>query len=182
LHFGWNNDSFVADVDYLQAVARAAARAKGNALECGSGLTTVLLAALAGNTNTWVLEHSLEWLQNVSSVLRQHGLDGRVQLCHASLISYGDFHWYQFPADLPANFSLVICDGPPAATTRGGRYGLLPVMHQRLRGCTVLMDDTDRQGEQIILERWKKSFALIVRESGPHSILEVGTGMGSHAG
>jgi len=53
-------------------------------------------------------------------------------------------------------FSLVVCDGPPG-TTRGGRYGFLPVMLPYLSSkCTILLDDVEREGEQKTLLLWKE--------------------------
>ncbi len=50
----------------------------------------------------------------------------------------------------------MVCDGPPE-TTRGGRYGLVPVMLEKLRAdCTILLDDGAREGERETAERWAK--------------------------
>ena len=73
------------------------------------------------------------------------------------MISYGDFDWYEVTPNLPEEFSLVVCDGPPGMT-RGGRYGLLPVMRERLHGAEVLLDDASRAEEQKILSVWKTEF------------------------
>lgn len=173
LRFGWNNDSFVADVDYLHAVAAAATQQQGNILECGSGLSTILLAAVAKDAQIWTLEHSPEWLEKLHDTLRRNGLEGRVQFRHAPLTSYGDFSWYKLPADLPASFSLVICDGPPAATTPGGRYGLLPVMHERIRGARVLLDDAERAEEQQAIALWRERFGVEVESPGEFCRLRV---------
>jgi hypothetical protein len=55
---------------------------------------------------------------------------------------------------MPLEFRLVICDGPPGATA-GGRYGLLPVLGERLAAeATILLDDSDREGEAEVLQRW----------------------------
>ncbi|MGH9817359.1 MAG: hypothetical protein ACRD5F_08325 [Candidatus Acidiferrales bacterium] len=173
LRFGWNNDSFVADVDYLHAIAAAASPQQGNILECGSGLSTIVLAAVAKGAQVWTLEHSREWLEKLQDTLRRHGLAGRVQLRHAPLKSYGEFSWYQPPADLPANFSLVVCDGPPAVSTPGGRYGLLPVMHERIRGAQVLLDDAQRAEEQQAIALWRERYGVEVQSPGEFCCLRV---------
>jgi hypothetical protein len=55
---------------------------------------------------------------------------------------------------MPPAFQLVICDGPPGETP-GGRYGLWPVLGQRLApGAVILLDDADRPGEEEVLRRW----------------------------
>jgi hypothetical protein len=56
---------------------------------------------------------------------------------------------------MPKQFSLVICDGPPGST-KGGRYGLLPVMGDRLPpGSTILLDDAGRADEAKLIKRWE---------------------------
>ena len=57
-------------------------------------------------------------------------------------------------AEMPGQFAMVVCDGPPG-TTPGGRYGLLPVMGSSLApGCQILLDDAAREDEKIIAARW----------------------------
>lgn len=167
---GWSNDGFAADLDYLEEVARRAAAVKGPVLECGSGLTTLLVGLLAGRRGfeTWSLEHHPEWHARVGAALEAHNVP-RARLALAPLKSYGAFSWYDPPlAEMPAAFQLVVCDGPPW-TTPGGRYGLLPVMHERLpAGALVLLDDADRPDEQEALARWSGEFGVRfeMRETG----------------
>jgi len=159
---GWSNDGFVARVDYLQEVASRAAATTGPILECGSGITTVLMGLLTQGRKAEVysLEHHPEWHRKVESVLKRNQL-ANVHACLSPLRDYGDFDWYDPPLEnLPNNFSLVVCDGPPGST-RGGRYGLLPVMGNRLpANSVILLDDTDRPEEQAIMNRWKTESGL----------------------
>jgi hypothetical protein len=141
----WGNLGFVADVAYLSAVLGYAHESPGPILECGSGLTTVLLGLLEGRP-VWSLEHLRAWRRSVQVRLRLAGARANVRL--APLRSYDSFVWYDVPGDLPDEFGLVVCDGPPGGTP-GGRYGLLPVAGKRLRpGTVVLLDDAERA------ERW----------------------------
>lgn len=72
--------------------------------------------------------------------------------------SYGEFDWYDITRiDLPISIAAVVCDGPPSMT-RGGRYGLLPVLRSRLGGAVILLDDADRPGEADVLDRWQTEF------------------------
>jgi hypothetical protein len=84
-----------------------------------------------------------------------------VQVVHAPLTPEADgYSWYSTDAvrdRLPARFDLVVCDGP-LGTTPGGRFGLLPVLHERLDGAFILLDDASRPGEQDVLDRWKAEF------------------------
>ena len=154
LRYAWNNDSFAADVDYLMAVAGEAERVRGPILECGSGITTLLLGLIAQRRGVAVctFEHDAKWWAAAQRVLDRCQIRS-VRVLHTPLQSYGEFDWYTAPDDLPS-FDLVVCDGPPRST-RGGRHGLLPVMRRRLDdGCTILFDDAQRPDERSVLSRW----------------------------
>src|SRR5215510_13370536 len=78
LQTGWGNKGFAARYDFLEEVIMRAAKARGNILECGSGLTTFLLGLYAGRrgTQTWSLEHMPEWSARVNASLRRHRVPG----------------------------------------------------------------------------------------------------------
>jgi hypothetical protein len=166
LQAGWGND-YAARHDYLQEVMKRAAETPGPILECGSGLTTFLLGLYAGRrgVQTWSLEHMPEWQARVTAALHRHRIPG-VDICLAPLRGYGNFDWYDPPlAALPESFSLVVCDGPPE-TTQGGRYGLLPVLGERLSAdALILLDDAERESEREVLRRWasEKNAKVTVR-------------------
>ena len=151
----WNN-TWSAQVEYIRAFLQAARQAPGPILECGSGLSTLLLGAIAERTGqcVWSLEHEPAWLDKVERSLARYEINS-VTLCLSPLIDYGPYAWYEPPlSKMPVDFALIVCDGPPGST-RGGRYGALPVMKSRCRpGCTVLLDDASRPSEQVVLQRW----------------------------
>lgn len=155
---GWSNEGYAANLEYLEAVAKSSLTTRGPVLECGSGATTILLGLLCGrrDVEVWSLENSVEWQGCVNQALSSNRISA-VHVCTSLLIEYGDFVWYDPPLrQMPNRFSLVICDGPPG-TTRGGRYGLLPVMGDRLPpGSTILLDDAGRPGEAELIEKWEK--------------------------
>ena len=168
LQLGWGNESFAARYDYLEEVIERARTTPGPILECGSGLTTILLGLMAGRRGleTWSLEHTPEWHARLEVILRRHNIPG-VHLCLAPLREYDGFSWYDLPLDvLPHNFSLVVCDGPPG-TTPGGRYGLLPLLDTHLAAdALILLDDANRPGEAETLSRWtaEKNVSTEMRE------------------
>lgn len=154
LRAAWGNPGFAADLPYLGAVLDYATHARGPVLECGSGLTTLLLALRLGDQVAWSLEHLEKWRRHIRARLWLAGTGAHVLL--APLKSYGSFVWYEVPAALPREFRLVVCDGPPG-TTAGGRYGLLPLLGDRLpKGTVILLDDAHRVDEQAALTRWEK--------------------------
>ena len=164
LSLGWGNDGYAANIDYLEEVARNAATTEGPILECGSGLTTLLLGMLAGRRGIKVrsLEHSAEWRERIADVLKENRI-ANVEVLNSPLRDYGNFSWYDPPLqELPADFRFVVCDGPPGVT-KGGRYGLLPVVGSRLpQGAVIVLDDAGRPGEMELVNRWQQETNLAV--------------------
>ncbi len=176
LVYGWGNEIMSAMPEYLDASVRAMRGTKGPVLECGSGLSTILLGALAERSGARLcsLEHDRGWAARVRRALRRYRLRG-VEVFHAPLRDYGAFTWYDAPLDrLPGEFSLVVCDGPPGDTP-GGRYGLLPVLRERLRpGCVILLDDLHRPAERDIASRWARELGVIHEVRGaakPYAVI-----------
>lgn len=172
LWMGWGNQSYSGHPEYLEEVVKRAATTMDPVLECGSGLTTVLLGLFAGHrgVEVWTLEHDPEWHEHIASTLRQFDIKG-VELVLAPLRSYGEFSWYDAPVDrMPQRFGMVVCDGPPQKTTPGDRYGLVPRMRDYLAGGTVILfDDVRIEGADPILSQWlheiRASFKLF--SNGP---------------
>lgn len=183
--YGWGNDGFAPSERYLAVCIKHALTCSGPILECGSGLTTVLLGVIAQSRGNrlWALEHMPVWGKKVNKYLKRYRINS-VSLHTHSLKDYGEFSWYDPPLDsMPDEFALVICDGPPG-DTRGGRYGLAPIMREKLRaGCIMLLDDARRAQEKRIAARWEAelgarsetfepddSFVRIIVEEGSHVV------------
>lgn len=180
----WGNLFYSAGWRYLRQVVKHTMSTQEDILECGSGLTTVILAALTASTDRklLVLEHHSEWLDIVDARLKT--LDcSNVNLIHAPLARFGAYSWYSIPENLfeRCTLDLIVCDGPPSST-HGGRFGLIPKTSSFLSNkCTILLDDTHRKGEKRVLEIWRqlvnfhvknhlsfisKSSALIIHRTG----------------
>ena len=157
LILAWGNSGWIAQEEYLRACMVSAMSSRGPTLDCGSGLSTVLLGVIAQQRGHehWALEHLSEWRARVDRFLVRYRITA-VRLCLAPIKRYGGFEWYKPPlAQLPREFGLVVCDGPPADTL-GGRYGLVPVMRHHLApGCVILLDDASREQERAIAQRWQ---------------------------
>lgn len=168
LEHGWNNEAWSASTTYLRAAIRYFNLTRGTVVECGSGLSTLVLGTLAKRDQRRVLafEHHAEWAKRVRDEAEAHSL-GSVQLALTGLRSYGDFDWYNIDSvALPEEIGLVLCDGPPAQT-RGGRYGAIPVLVNAFApGCVVLLDDTGRLAEQQIAGRWCNEFGMQTLDNG----------------
>jgi methyltransferase family protein len=161
--YGWGNEGWSADEDYLLRLMSEAATAKGAIVECGSGLSTLLLAGVARQSGTVVhsLEHNADWRKRVMGELAARGLTNYSTVHHAPLQKYGEYDWYSIPQSLPGNIALVICDGPPSDTL-GGRHGVLPALRDRMAPtCTILMDDANRPSEIEIMALWERDFKTV---------------------
>jgi predicted O-methyltransferase YrrM len=172
----WGNEGYSADPEFLEESLRRVAAGPGTVLECGSGLSTVLMAIVGRATNTriWSLEHNVGWFARVRSVLNRFRLRG-THLILSPLRSYGDFMWYEPPwSKLPHRFDLVICDGPPEETS-GGRFGLVPLIRSRLSpGAVLLVDDAATETGGRVLTRWRDEFgAQILTRIGPFAAYAV---------
>jgi hypothetical protein len=172
----WRNEAWSADAALLAALMTWLPQSTGPILECGSGLSTLVLATAAAlaNRGLWALEHDAGWAAKVSRELPAH-LRSHATVLLAPLRDYGTYEWYSpDPAALPASIGFVLCDGPPGHT-RGGRYGLVPELGNRLRsGCIVLLDDTQRAQERAIVRRWTSELpASVLMESETYTVLQL---------
>lgn len=163
--YGWGNEKWTAQERYLAEVVRSAERTKGPIIECGSGLTTVLMGAVSARTGVRVdaLEHTPEWRDRVNASLREYGIDG-VTVHSGPLRDFGEYDWYDAPlALLPSAVRLIVCDGPPAST-RGGRCGMMPVLKSKLApGCVVLLDDLIRDAERGLVRDWIRDYGATAK-------------------
>jgi hypothetical protein len=166
LFFASGNQSYGADPEYLDELVRRSATTSNPILECGSGLTTILLGLFAGARGVSVcsLEHDPEWYESTAAMMRRYKIEN-IQLLLSPLRSYGDFSWYDPPLDrMPKHFGMVVCDGPPKKSTTGDRYGLLPVMRDRLgTGSVILLDDVELENPDPVLSRWLEELSASYR-------------------
>jgi predicted O-methyltransferase YrrM len=158
----WGNESWPAKEELLTAIASHAWGTEGTILECGCGLSTVLLALIARKKGQRVvsIEHIEGYALAIRSTLLRLGL-ANVEILVSPLVGYQDYDWYELPEGTfrEQEISLVVCDGPPEST-RGCRHGVLPLTLPFLRhGAVILLDDV-QSGGATVLARWKKEFGL----------------------
>jgi hypothetical protein len=158
--------------------------ARTGIVECGSGVSTVLLTRLLRERGAGILvalEHDRHWAALVQDHLRRESLDAIGRVMYAPL--GGDPVWYRAAGleGVPAEVDLLIVDGPPAFepghATR--RAPALPRLSERLvAGAAIVLDDINRPGERQVIAGWEASsdwrFALderagvaVGRRAGP---------------
>lgn len=160
---GWDNP-YGAAPEYLDAVVRTVRAAGSPVLECGSGLTTIVLGHYA---EVWTLENEPAWARRVTRYLQRCKL-GRVHLHTRPLVDHEGLRWYPVPDDLPPRFPVVVCDGPP-----GGRVALLAVLGSRLRGASIVVD-AGMIAEATEVAAWQADHGVeLVEESPSFLVLRV---------
>ena len=169
-----------AGADFLTLlVNHVLARRPETIVECGSGLSTLMLArccALNGIGRLYSLEQAPEHAVRCRAELSRYGLEARATVLDAPLRPYtlgNERHvWYDL-ADLPAAaIDLLVIDGPPGRLAPLARYPALPLLFDRLApACAIYLDDAARPDEQVILKRWQAEFPDL-------AVTEVHTGRG----
>lgn len=172
LVYGWGNENWSAQNEYLQSCIEQLLKNKGDVLECGSGLTSLLAGIIAQKQSFRVVsfEHHAQWAERINRTLNRFGIDS-VSLIVTPLRDYGNYAWYQVPADRLKQLnpvSLVICDGPPHST-KGGRYGVVPQMRRYFcDSVLILLDDAARPAEQQVAKSWCQEFGFVATLHGEH--------------
>lgn len=134
--------------------------APAEVVECGAGVSTVVLARLLqerGTGRLTALEHDPAWAARVDDALARENLTGTARVVLAPL----EDGWYAAAgvAELPGAIDLLVVDGPPADTDAlaTARAPALARLGGRLApGACVVLDDIGRAGEQSVLEGWER--------------------------
>jgi len=133
-------------------------------VETGSGISTVISAyALKKNGSGKIisLEHLKNFTEKNSEMIKLHQLENYSKIIHAPLKekTINDEKWLWYDAEINEKIDLLIVDGPPADTQDKARYPALPMFYPTLGdNAIIILDDTIRQEEQAIVERWKKEY------------------------
>ena len=129
-------------------------------VECGAGVSTVVLARLLAERGTGrltALEHHAGWAARVEDFLVREEL---THVARVVLAPLGPDDWYAAEGitQLPEEIDLLVVDGPPADRPElaEARHPALTALEPRLApGATVVLDDIGRAGEQQVLKRWE---------------------------
>jgi predicted O-methyltransferase YrrM len=145
-HYGLSTDWPLAAEPLIELNYQALA-SRGDVLEFGSGLSTLVLGlALAGTDRTvHALEHDALYFQQTSRMLQAFEVPN-VILHYAPLVPQEDGTVAYGVDDLSAQFGLALLDGPPR---RYGRLGAVKPFAQQLAGAVLVIDDAEQHGEMI---------------------------------
>lgn len=132
-------------------------RAQLKALETGTGLSTLVMAAAMRFTGGHVfsLEHDLLYLQKIEQLLNRFDLQSHVTLMYAPLYPMegeGSGNWYGCAgAELPCGkVDIFLNDGPPR--TRGNRlYAYKALVENIVMARHWIIDDCDRTTDEAVI-------------------------------
>lgn len=143
-------------------------------VECGSGVSTLVLAAACrsnGVGRVVALEHDERYVGTTRALLAEHDLEGWAEVRHAPLerVHGQERPWYRLDRLPDAPFDLVLVDGPPGNQDPLARLPATEVLPPRLApGGVVVFDDAHREGERTVVERWLEDRPQFTLEEVPH--------------
>ena len=149
--------------DFLELIVDHVLTAKPSTIvECGSGMTTLMLArccALNGHGHLYSLENGADYATNTRAAIADHRLQEYSTVIHAPLIHYSvnnsDYQWYDLSGLPVTNIDMLVIDGPPGFLQRHSRYPALPLLANRFSDrCSVYLDDAARDDEQALVRMW----------------------------
>jgi hypothetical protein len=128
-----------------------------NIVECGSGLSTIILGRYALFTGATVLslEHQKQYHDQTRHMLQRYGVESGVTLRRCNLVGSPPMYDYE----IPDGVDFLLIDGPPEGT--GGRASTLPaVLPHMATGWQAWLDDSTRVLEREALQAWKKDHKI----------------------
>lgn len=169
---GW-----AASPDFLLLVARHAIVARPQVIvECGSGVSTIVLAQCCKNNgvgHVFSIDHNIEYASQTDAELRRRGLDPFVTIVKAPLgtcdLNGKSWMWYQL-SYIPewTEIDMLIIDGPPIPIEPMIRYPAGPILLTRLAAQgRAFLDDGDRADERAISNRWTTEIGGLTKRNHP---------------
>jgi hypothetical protein len=155
--YGGNpNPTFALPASLLERCWTTAKEAQGDILECGSGLSTLVMGmAVKGTPHVvWAMEHDLEWLQQLIQRLERYDIRNVVPVYAPLLPREEGGNWYGANLEeLPSAFDVVLIDGPPRKV--GKRALVFDVLGERIRRArTWLIDDVSDPAEAEMVRKY----------------------------
>jgi predicted O-methyltransferase YrrM len=133
--------------DVLLVCVAMAKKADGPIIEAGSGLTTILMAAVTDQP-IYCLEHDPFWAIRLGEMIEESGVSG-IGVCDCA-IKDGWYDLSDYETELPTEFALGLNDGPPRLV--GDRMGFYERFGHRTE--TIIVDDADDRAYGTAIVEW----------------------------
>lgn len=157
------SEHWSAAADFLELVVDEFITIKPETiLECGSGVSTLMLAAAcreSGRGRVLSLEHHREYASDLRDIVASYGLQEFATVIDAPLVNTPvngrDYQWYSLDNLVECNIDMMVIDGPPGRLQKNSRYPALPVLAGRMTSaCSIFLDDAGREDERDIVRLW----------------------------
>lgn len=162
----WAVDPVLAD-ELVRLLCR---RRPERIVECGSGWTTVLMAACLAELEigtVTALEHEEKFARQTRELLAAGGAADRAEVLLAPLeaqdVDGTDWLWYHptVVESVEGPIDLLLVDGPPGKLAAEIRYPAIPLLRNRLaRDCVVFLDDGFRDDEMRTARSWGRKLGV----------------------
>lgn len=147
LYSVWGNDWAISP-EGLFTCTVLARNAKTPILECGSGLSSLCIAAATGQP-VICLEQNPDWAFKVRRLAKENGLRN-LEVVDSPIKDYG--HGVLWYSDIPRDqYSAVLCDGPSGDDKRGHLFDL---MRDEIADAPIIVDDILRTGSRLAVDRY----------------------------
>lgn len=163
LIWAWNNP-YTVDQGLLFTCYSLAKEIKGDILETGTGLTTLVMAVSNPDVTIHCLEHDTVWASATKYFAEEHGIKN-IKVHYNPLKEFADGKWYDVD-ELPEKFDLALCDGPPRRISN--RSIFYREMHEKIKNAIVLMDDADDDLAVKPIKEWAAGLKRDVTLLGTH--------------
>ncbi len=160
------DDGWQAGSDFLLLIANHILTERPvNVVECGSGLSTVVIARCLQLINDHTankhpklisLEHEEDYYQRTFWWLKERGLGNYAEVKRFDLRGEPPFYAYNFQVP---SVDLIVVDGPPTSTHPMARYGAKSLFRYLSPGASVYLDDLRRPGEILVRDIWRWELA-----------------------
>jgi hypothetical protein len=147
----WGNSIWSCTPDMLAACYDMARQAKGPIIECGSGISTFVMAISNPNVEIHGLEHDKEWRSKIVTLLNRYSVTNAT--IHLTKIQDSpDGPFYDVSCLPEGRCGLCVLDGPPHLIANRNRA--YEVLRDRIEGAPLLIDDTNNPFVQQGLEEY----------------------------
>lgn len=153
--------AFAAPARVLKATWDMACSANGPILECGSGISTLVIGIALMQQKSphsvYTLESDLNWVKRVGQWLQRYSVEN-VVLNYCPLVPHARGNWYDADPNSLPDFDGVFVDGPPRALNQvaiSERSVLWDVLGARIaQARTWIIDDASTPHEKRVVQQY----------------------------
>ncbi|MCB9291161.1 MAG: class I SAM-dependent methyltransferase [Lewinellaceae bacterium] len=156
--------------DFLKVLADHCYRYQPKVIvEAGSGVSSIIISEVLKAEGSDARHYALDHLQKYAALTREKVANPGSKVLYAPLKEYQidgkSWQWYDISTlDGVEQIDMLVIDGPPETIQPLARYPALPLLKDKLSAnAIIILDDTNRPGEQRIIQRWQKEFGLEAR-------------------